>query len=327
MKYPKVSVIVPVYKVEKYLGKCLESLGRQNYENLEIVLVDDGSPDSCGIMCEQFAGKHPNVLVIHQENQGLSAARNNGVAASHGEYITFVDSDDYVADDYVQYLVDLLLDHHGDISVGHYVPVYHLKDPRLKKKKEFQKVFRAEEALAESFYSVKFGVAAWAKLYRRDLVEKYPYPVGKLYEELATTYKMIGESKAVVYGNRDIYFYVQRAGSIMTRKIGERELYGLTAAGELLNYTKTFFPGAVHAAKVRYEIKIQQYMPAVFANKENHFLFRFLRSESKKYFWETVFDRKAGLNFTIKLIAIMLGTIPSKIVFGAVNRKKFGSNG
>lgn len=327
MKYPKVSVIVPVYKVEKYLGKCLESLGRQTYENLEIVLVDDGSPDSCGIMCEQFAGKHPNVLVIHQENQGLSAARNNGVAASHGEYITFVDSDDYVADDYVQYLVDLLLDHHGDISVGHYVPVYHLKDPRLKKKKEFQKVFRAEEALAESFYSVKFGVAAWAKLYRRDLVEKYPYPVGKLYEELATTYKMIGESKAVVYGNRDIYFYVQRAGSIMTRKIGERELYGLTAAGELLNYTKTFFPGAVHAAKVRYEIKIQQYMPAVFANKENHFLFRFLRSESKKYFWETVFDRKAGLNFTIKLIAIMLGTIPSKIVFGAVNRKKFGSNG
>ena len=263
MKYPKVSVIVPVYKVEKYLGKCLESLGRQTYENLEIVLVDDGSPDSCGIMCEQFAGKHPNVLVIHQENQGLSAARNNGVAASHGEYITFVDSDDYVADDYVQYLVDLLLDHHGDISVGHYVPVYHLKDPRLKKKKEFQKVFRAEEALAESFYSVKFGVAAWAKLYRRDLVEKYPYPVGKLYEELATTYKMIGESKAVVYGNRDIYFYVQRAGSIMTRKIGERELYGLTAAGELLNYTKTFFPGAVHAAKVRYEIKIQQYMPAV----------------------------------------------------------------
>ncbi len=327
MKYPKVSVIVPVYKVEKYLGKCLESLGRQTYENLEIVLVDDGSPDSCGIMCEQFAGKHPNVLVIHQENQGLSAARNNGVAASHGEYITFVDSDDYVADDYVQYLVDLLLDHHGDISVGHYVPVYHLKDPRLKKKKEFQKVFRAEEALAESFYSVKFGVAAWAKLYRRDLVEKYPYPVGKLYEELATTYKMIGESKAVVYGNRDIYFYVQRAGSIMTRKIGERELYGLTAAGELLNYTKTFFPGAVHAAKVRYEIKIQQYMPAVFANKENHFLFRFLRSESKKYFWETVFDRKAGLNFTIKLIAIMLGTIPSKIVFGAVNRKKFGLNG
>lgn len=327
MKYPKVSVIVPVYKVEKYLGKCLESLGRQTYENLEIVLVDDGSPDSCGIMCEQFAGKHPNVLVIHQENQGLSAARNNGVAASHGEYITFVDSDDYVADDYVQYLVDLLLDHNGDISVGHYVPVYHLKDPRLKKKKEFQKVFRAEEALAESFYSVKFGVAAWAKLYRRDLVEKYPYPVGKLYEELATTYKMIGESKAVVYGNRDIYFYVQRAGSIMTRKIGERELYGLTAAGELLNYTKTFFPGAVHAAKVRYEIKIQQYMPAVFANKENHFLFRFLRSESKKYFWETVFDRKAGLNFTIKLIAIMLGTIPSKIVFGAVNRKKFGLNG
>lgn len=302
MKYPKVSVIVPVYKVEKYLGKCLESLGRQTYENLEIVLVDDGSPDSCGIMCEQFAGKHPNVLVIHQENQGLSAARNNGVAASHGEYITFVDSDDYVADDYVQYLVDLLLDHHGDISVGHYVPVYHLKDPRLKKKKEFQKVFRAEEALAESFYSVKFGVAAWAKLYRRDLVEKYPYPVGKLYEELATTYKMIGESKAVVYGNRDIYFYVQRAGSIMTRKIGERELYGLTAAGELLNYTKTFFPGAVHAAKVRYEIKIQQYMPAVFANKENHFLFRFLRSESKKYFWETVFDRKAGLNFTIKMV-------------------------
>ena len=237
-----------------------------------------------------------------------------------------MDSDDYVADDYVQYLADLLLDHHGDISVGHYVPVYHLKDPQLKKKKEYQKVLCAREALIESLYSVKFGVAAWAKLYRRDLVEKYPYPVGKLYEELATTYKMIGEARAVVYGNRDIYFYVQRAGSIMTKKIGEKELYGLTAAGEILNYTRIFFPEAVHAAKVRYEIKIQQYMPAVFANKENRSLFRFLRREAKKYFWETVFDWKAGINFTIKLIAIRLGTIPSKIVFGAVNRKKFGSN-
>ena len=187
MTYPKVSVIVPVYKVEEYLPRCLDSLAAQTYPNLEIVLVDDGSPDRCGELCDAFAHERSNVLVLHQSNQGLSAARNDGVKASQGEYITFVDSDDFVSRDYVEYLMSMILKNHCDIYVGNYLPVYHNDAPSVRKKRDCQELLTNEEALIEAFYSVKFGVSAWAKMYKRALVEKYPYPPGKLFEELATT--------------------------------------------------------------------------------------------------------------------------------------------
>lgn len=323
MSYPKASVIVPVYKVEEYLPRCLDSLAAQTYPNLEIVLVDDGSPDRCGELCDAFAHGRPNALVLHQSNQGLSAARNCGVRASHGDYITFVDSDDYISADYVEYLMSMILKYHCDISVGNYAPVYRGGTPDVKQTRECQELFTNEEALIEALYSVKFGVAAWAKMYKRELVEKYPFPRGKLFEELATTYKIIGDSASVAYGNRNIYFYVQRPGGIMSN-IGPRELYGLEAAGDLLKYAERRFPKAVRAAKVRYEIKVIQYMPAVFSRKENEKYFRFLRKEAGKYFKEVFPDKKAGLNFNIKLCAVMTGIVPARIVFRTIVRKKYG---
>lgn len=323
MTYPKVSVIVPVYKVEEYLPRCLDSLAAQTYSNLEIVLVDDGSPDNCGKLCDEFAHNRPNVLVLHQNNQGLSAARNRGVEISNGDYITFVDSDDYISADYVEYLMSMILKYHCDISAGRYVPVYRNGTPDIKKTRECQELLSNAEALIEALYSVKFGVSAWAKMYKRELVERYPFPHGKLFEELATTYKIIGDSASVAYGNRNIYFYVQRPGSVMS-SIGRRELYGLEAAGDLLKYAERRFPNAVHAAKVRYEIKVIQYMPAVFSRKENEHYFNFLRKEAGKYFKDVFPDKKAGLNFNIKLCAVMAGIVPARIVFRTIVRKKYG---
>ncbi len=324
MNCPKVSIIIPVYKVKDYLEKCLDSVESQTYSNLEIVLIDDGSPDECGLMCDRYKEKsNKSVKVIHQNNQGLSAARNNGVKESSGEYIVFLDSDDYISEDCIEYLVSLVQKYNCDISIGNYLPVYQNDTPVRSEKREVELVLSPEEALIEAYYSVKYGVAAWAKLYKRFLIEKYPYPVGVLYEELATTYKILGDAQSVVYGNRDIYFYVQRTGSIMSR-IGERELYGLTAAQQLLDYTEKRYPRAVHAAKVRYEIKVLQYMPAVFYEKQNERYFKQLRAEALKYSKETLFDRKAGMNFSIKLLSVVLGKPAARIVYKAISKRKYG---
>ena len=130
---PLVSVIVPIYNVEQYLRRCIDSVLAQTYTNYELILVDDGSPDACGKICDEYAARNPKIKVIHQKNQGLSAARNNAVPKSNGEYITFIDSDDFVSKDYLQYLVSLIQKYDAQISAGGFVYQYEnreLKQPK-----------------------------------------------------------------------------------------------------------------------------------------------------------------------------------------------------
>ena len=132
---PKISVIVPVYKVEAYLRRCVDSVLAQTFKDFELILVDDGSPDKCGEICEEYASSHPFISVIHQKNQGLSAARNNAVPMSRGEFITFVDSDDVITPDYLEYLYGLSESHHADVSVGGFIYQYE-KRPLKKAERE-----------------------------------------------------------------------------------------------------------------------------------------------------------------------------------------------
>lgn len=322
---PLVSVIVPVYKVEAFLQKCLQSIDNQSYKNLEIILVDDGSPDQCGRICDEFAARKKNVIVVHQDNQGLSASRNIGVSVSKGEYIVFVDSDDFISDNHIEYLLNLILKYNADISVGKYIPVYNPSVKPIKQTSESKEILLTrEESMREACYGIKFGMSAWSKMYKRNLVEKYPYPVGKLYEELATTYKILSESERVVFGTMCIYYYVQRPDSIMHKEIGERELYGLVAAKDLLNFMIDNYPSVVHAAKVRLLIKVQQYMPALFATNQNKSTFSFLRNEMCPYFKEVIKDRYIGINLRVKLITIMCGFYPSLLLFNVIRLLRFG---
>lgn len=325
---PLVSVIVPVYRVENFLPKCLYALAEQTYQNLEIILVDDGSPDHCGTICDEFAETKNNVIVIHQTNQGLSAARNNGVKESHGDFIAFIDSDDFVSKDYIEYMVSLLKEFEAEIAIGAYMPVYSEKDIDELDinpiQSECRKLLTKEEAMREACYAVKFGVSAWAKLYKRDFIEKHPYPVGVLYEELATTYKILEESDKIAYGSKAIYFYMQREGSIMHSSIGEKQLYGLTAAKEQLSYMQKYHPSVVHSAKVRVAIKIQQYMPALFASDGDKNTFNFLRSELKPFFVEAITDRYIGKALKIKIISIIFGYYPAKVTFSLIRRIRYG---
>ena len=318
---PLVSVVVPVYKVEEFLPKCLASLASQTYKNLEIILVDDGSPDKCGVMCDEFASKRSNVLVIHQENRALSGARNNGVLKSKGEYITFIDSDDYVSADYVEYMVFLILKYNADISIGKYVPVYLNSKNNIKiNDSKNEQLLSKEEAMIEACYANKFGVSAWAKLYKRNLVEQHPYPEGKLYEELATTYKIISETQKVVYGDKTIYYYTQRSGSI----IGDKQLYGLQAAREQLSFMEANYPSVVHAARVRVVIKVQQYMPALFCTNKDKRLFYSLRKELIPYYKETIADKYVGNNLKIKVFSIKCGYYPALFVYRVIRKLRFG---
>ena len=211
------SVVIPIYNVEKYLKRCIDSVISQTYKNIEIILVDDGSPDKCGEICDLYALKDKRIKVIHKENGGLSDARNIGTKAANGKYIAFIDSDDYISSDYFEYLYSLLIKTGADISVCRMIKTEEdVANFGVDNSKLQEQVLSGIEACRRLFFDDLYItlVTACGKLYNSEIVKKYPFPKGRKHEDEATTCKFYYESQKVVIGNKRLYAYYQNPTSI-----------------------------------------------------------------------------------------------------------------
>ncbi len=233
-----VSVIVPVYRVEDYLDKCIESIIGQVYSNLEIILVNDGSPDNCGEICDDYAKKDKRIKVVHKKNGGLSDARNYGIEVATGKYILFVDSDDWVELDTAGYLVDLALINSSDIVTVTYAPVYEGSLPTPDSGTYRVRNLDPAEALSDALYGSDSTLHAWGKLYKRSLFKNVRFPVGRLYEDAGTTYKLIAKSKKVTVSSAKKYYYLQRQGSITKSGFYPQMMDSLYFAREMLGFVE-----------------------------------------------------------------------------------------
>lgn len=229
-----ISVVVPVYKVEKYIDKCINSIINQTYKNLEIILVDDGSPDNCGNICDEYAKKDNRINVIHKENGGLSDARNVGIEASKGKYITFIDSDDYISDNYINFLYKLIVEYKADISIGKHYVLYNNTEINTATGKKYE--LEPKQALEMMLYGDDLDVSAWAKLYKKELFESVRYPKGRLFEDAATTYKLIDLSKKIIFSSEPIYYYVMRSDSISNKSFNDKKMDLITSTNEMTCY-------------------------------------------------------------------------------------------
>lgn len=212
--FPLISVIVPCYNVELYLDKCVQSIVDQSYQNLEIFLVDDGATDSTPKLCDEWSLKDDRIKVIHKSNGGLSDARNVAIDVANGEYLVFIDSDDYVSIDYVESLYNLLVKSNADISVCSYMPFYEGTQPENKKVEEADLLVSSDKAIELMFYQKNFDNTAWGKLYKRYLFENIRYPYGLIYEDLALTYKLFAKSQKIAFTSAKNYFYLIRSNSL-----------------------------------------------------------------------------------------------------------------
>jgi glycosyltransferase involved in cell wall biosynthesis len=214
---PLISVIVPVYKVEQYLRQCVDSIVEQSHRHLEILIINDGSPDGSAAICDEYAQRDPRVRVIHQQNQGLSAARNTGLDAAVGEYIAFVDSDDWVDLDMMEALLRGLLEHGADM-VG-CVPIPEVEDgiavqfPALPGDAAALRLGR-ECALQELLSDQRLRNFSWSYLYRADLFQGVRFPHGKRFEDIHTTYRLFMKARTIVALPLAKYHYRIRKGSI-----------------------------------------------------------------------------------------------------------------
>lgn len=212
MKNSKVSVIVPVYKVEKYLHRCVDSILQQTYSNLEVILVDDGSPDNCGKICDDYAEKDSRILVVHQENLGCSSARNNGLDRSTGKFILFVDSDDYIHHKMIETMVNNLLETSSDICIcgRHRFSSENSvdEDQLFQNFQEEKRIFTKDQVLIHLFTDMSLiRHAPWDKICKRELYKDIRFPTGRRYEDAGTTFRLLSKCKIISYISDPFYYY------------------------------------------------------------------------------------------------------------------------
>lgn len=301
-----ITVIVPVYNVEKYLRKCIESILAQTYQKLEIILVDDGSTDNSGKICDEYAAKDNRIIVMHKENGGLSDARNVALDIVKGDYITCVDSDDYLARDYVEYLYLLLTKNGADISICSYKKVC-AYNVRLDNCQEKVSIFSDEDALAELLYQRRIVPSAWCKLYRREMFSEIRYPKGMYYEDFAVIYKLLSKCKKIVVGTQQKYYYFQRNDSIMNQKFNVKKIQRIQVVNDLKEYVDVRYPNLQKATSTRCFIAGLQVYREIPRGEKYKYYAEKAWQQIKKYRLETIKNNEAKLSTRIMALSSYLG--------------------
>ncbi|WP_130858645.1 glycosyltransferase [Gracilibacillus phocaeensis] len=237
---PIISVIVPVYNLEAYMAKCLDSILAQAFTSMEMVVVNDGSTDGSGAICDQFSSKDNRVKVIHQEHAGVSAARNAGVAAATGEYIGFVDADDYIEKDMYQRLYQLCEETGCAISVCDLGREIDGKRIDSRNGPPYQKVMTNQEAMSELFKGRLFRFSLCNKLFKKSCFTGVSFPVGRIHEDLSTTYKLFANAETVTYSNFAGYVYVKRSHSILNERFHQGRLDAFIAWNDILEFIEQY---------------------------------------------------------------------------------------
>ncbi|MFT8323623.1 MAG: glycosyltransferase, partial [Bacillus sp. (in: firmicutes)] len=247
-----VSVIVPVYNVEQYLPRCLDSIRNQTLQNIEIIIVDDGSTDYSGRICDEHANLDPRIRVIHKKNGGLSDARNVGLDVAKGKYISFVDSDDWISQTMYEKLVNLAEENRADISEGKYLRTSSSKE-KQKENSTFEITVKNNvDALLSHFKNEMFQQVVWNKIYKRALYEDVRFPIGKIHEDEFITYKILHRAKRLVATNEVVYYYFQRSTSIIGNGFSLKSLDHLEALDTMMTYLERECPELCSIACTKY---------------------------------------------------------------------------
>ncbi len=256
MAKPLISVILPIYNIEQYLPRCMESLEKQTYPNMEILMVDDGATDGCSALCDAYAAKDSRIIALHKENGGLSDARNYGIEHATGEYITCIDPDDYVDDDYVEYLYNLIDKYGTGMAICQHRVHYDNGDVKeLGVDPDGQGVLdealTCHDAIKRMCYHDVIDTSAWAKIYKRELFESVQYPKGKIFEDIGTTYALMLQCDTIAVGYESKYNYMFHMNSIVNGSFSPRKFDMLEMTDKMGKEVLKVFPDLKQAVRRR----------------------------------------------------------------------------
>lgn len=302
---PLISIIIPVFRVEEYINRCLESVLNQTYSNLEIILVDDGSPDRCPQICDDYAKIDERVVVIHQENKGLSGARNAGIAVAHGEYISFIDSDDYIQSIYIEQLYSTLTNSGKRLVACSYSNKEELLNDELVDNFE---VYSAENAIKEILLERAFQPSAWGKLYDRELFSQVLFPEGKIFEDYATAPLFFHLADGLAYCKSKLYYYTYNDESITKSSFNKKQLQYFEIANNINDFLREYYPQLLKHALRRDENVAISYFKKMcedgYSSKDDiDYTIKKIKSGLREYLWSSYSLKK-------KMAAVLIAFSP-----------------
>jgi len=245
-----VTIIIPVYNVEEYLEQCIRSVISQSYKNIEVLLVDDGSTDSSGKICDEYKSIDDRICVIHKQNGGLSSARNAALNQMRGKYVLFLDSDDYIALDYIETHIELIIQNNADIIMGTLREFWGDLEDKLdySNRNNIVEIYDTISALRMMLMDDKLHHAAAGPIYKACLFENIRFPEGILYEDFATTYYLVCNAKKIIFLDDNRYFYRMRPGSIMNSKVTYKDMVLIEIANKVTEDMIERYPQLKYAA-------------------------------------------------------------------------------
>ena len=250
---PLVSVVIPIYKVEPYLSRCVDSVLRQTYQNFEIILVDDGSPDRCGEICDRYVQQDSRISVIHKVNGGLSSARNAGIDAAKGEWLMFVDSDDLIVDRMIELLLTACLEDGTKAAVGGTVDRYPEKGTeQIAMCPQKREVLSAEACNGRLMVHEGSDYSACNKLFHASVFRDFRFPLGVISEDLAIMYRVIHAAGRISMVPAPVYYYCHHADTITTTQFAEKNFATVDFTEKILEWTREVCPGILPSANVMY---------------------------------------------------------------------------
>lgn len=311
-----ISIVVPVYNVEKYLEKCVNSIIQQSYKNIEIILVDDGSQDSSGKICDLLESNYRNIKVIHKNNGGLSDARNMGIKKAKGNYISFVDSDDQISENLIKILYNTLKKTNSDISICDPCHVFNSKKIIYTTDNTI-KIFKKNEAISELFYQKSFLFSAWGKLYKKELFNGIAFPKGKIFEDVATIPLLFEEANLISYCPARLYAYMHREGSITTSNFSKRDLDIIDICD---SYLKRYEGTELYSSIICY--KVNCCLRVILSNNSNEY--NLLKEDIyiRKHCKKALFDKKSRLKTRIGILLYLTSPSICREVHSRINRWK-----
>ena len=309
---PLISVIIPVYNVGLYLRRCLDSVLRQTYSALEIILVDDGSEDASGRICREYRARDPRIRYYHKDQGGVSDARNYGLDHSHGSYITFVDSDDYVAPDYVEYLYRLIISGESgqsDMAMCSLCVCYSSNGRRIPRGNGRREILTGKECIRKMCYDDQVDTCVYAKLYPASLFEGIRYPSGRIFEDIEVTCLLFDRCDRIACGWMPKYCYVLRENSIVTSPYSPAKLDLLVMTDKMAAYVQKRYPDldrAVLRRRVYARFSTLNQMMSSKGDREKK-IRRKLLHFIKKHGWKVMTDPKTPWRDRAALVSMAAG--------------------
>ncbi len=305
-RQPLISVIIPVYNLENYIEKCLNSIISQSYNNLEILVVNDGSTDNSGSICDSYSNRDSRIRVFHIENGGAAHARNVALENMTGELVTFIDGDDHVDSMYIEKLYNNMVNKNADISICKWIDIYENSNAEPTPATG-SKTFDTIAGLEALMYQVLFDSAMWVKLYKASLFDNITFPEGNLYEDLAIIYRVFERAKTIAYTDYAGYFYMLRSTGTTLVKFKPKKMDLIDVIDEMQDYLLSKYPelkSSIYSRKARANFHIYLQIPRTKEYKEYR---KRIEKNIKTVRREVISDSKARRGTKVALLLTYLG--------------------